>query len=278
MSNKNKTNNNSINNNIFFASLQGLRSSNEDCHSIFYNIDNHDPNFKAINLFAVYDGHGGKQVSDYLSKVLPKYFIDPRVKYPLSKTYIMNVYDDIQKQLEKQSYSKHTGSTALVVIQYKQNNDMYLNIINLGDCRCIISRDNLALPLTKDHKPYWPEEKRRITSMGGKIEFDGYDWRIKDLSVSRAFGDLDAKPYVSHLPDLYRYRLDKSDKFIIIGCDGLYDYCDNSSLVNYILNNCYDNTLTKRINKDMDIANKLAHYAIESGSSDNISCIILFLD
>src|SRR5690606_39609294 len=47
------------------------------------------------------------------------------------------------------------------------------------------------LPLTKDHKPNWPEEYQRIMALGGKVEFDGYDYRVGDLSVSRAFGDID---------------------------------------------------------------------------------------
>ena len=44
-----------------------------------------------------------------------------------------------------------------------------------------------------------------------------YDWRIKDLSVSKAIGDLDATPFLSHKPDLFRYKLDKNDKFFVLG-------------------------------------------------------------
>src|SRR5436305_1930508 len=74
----------------------------------------------------------------------------------------------------------------------------YINVINTGDSRCIICRDNLGIPLSKDHKPNWPEERYRIQQLGGKIYYDGDDYRIKDLSVSRAFGDIDAEPYVTY--------------------------------------------------------------------------------
>ena len=40
--------------------------------------------------------------------------------------------------------------------------------------------------------------------MGGTIYFDGYDWRIENLSVSRAFGDFDTKPYITHIPQIYK--------------------------------------------------------------------------
>ena len=68
------------------------------------------------------------------------------------------------------------------------------------------------------------------------IKFDGSDWRIKDLSLSRAFGDTDASPYVTHLPQIYKYTLDKKDKFIIFGCDGLWDVMSNKKATDYILN------------------------------------------
>ena len=217
-------------------------------------------------------------MSAYLKEQLPKFFTDKRVEYPVGKRYVVNVYDHIQKSLSAFPYSKYTGSTGLVVIHFKYEGDNYLNVINNGDCRCVLCRDNFAMPLTKDHKPNWPEEHSRITALGGKIEFDGFDWRIKDLSVSRAFGDIDATPYVTHRPDLFRYKLDKADKFIVVGCDGLFDVLSNSDIINFVLMNCYDSDLKTRINKNLNIAKKLGEYAIKRGSTDNISTIVVFFD
>lgn len=264
--------------NVYTSSLKGLRPQNEDTHVVFNNIDGKDKRYNNINMYAVFDGHGGKQVSNFLKDHLPKFFIDKRIKYPVSKKYINTVYDYLQTSINKHPFSKNTGSTALVVIQFKCNNIDYLNVINIGDCRCVLCRDNFAMPLTKDHKPQWPEEFHRITKLGGNIEFDGFDWRIKDLSVSRAFGDVDATPFVTHKPDLFRYRLDKNDKFVIICCDGAVESLTNNDMVNFVLMNCYDPTLKKRINKNVNIAKKLAEYAIKKGSHDNISIIIVFFD
>ena len=60
---------------VYFASLRGLRKSNEDAHTIFINHANIDKNYSNINLYGVYDGHGGKFVSNFLSKNLPIFFI-----------------------------------------------------------------------------------------------------------------------------------------------------------------------------------------------------------
>ncbi|ARF09758.1 serine/threonine protein phosphatase [Indivirus ILV1] len=262
--------------NAHIYSLKGARKQNEDTHVVILNNDGQNKKLKDINFFAVFDGHGGKEVSEFLKATLPKYFINPKVQYPLHKEYVVNVYNTIQNELKNTPYAKNTGSTGLVVSHFKTNDGQYLNIMNTGDSRCILCRDNFAMPLTKDHKPNWPEEYYRITQLGGKIEFDQYDWRIKDLSVSRAFGDLDATPYVTHLPDLFKYKLDKSDKFIIICCDGMLETLSNSDAVNFVLLNCYSKDTKTRINKEVNIAKKLAEYAYKKGSGDNISIIVVF--
>ena len=114
--------------------------------------------------------------------------------------------------------------------------------------------------------------------MGGKPYFDGDDWRIKDLSVSRAFGDFDAEPYLTNMPDIFRYKIDKNDKFIIFACDGVWDVLQNQDVVNFVLNECYDKDLNVRINKNLNIAKKLAEHALQKGSTDNLTIIIYFLD
>lgn len=43
------------------------------------------------------------------------------------------------------------------------------------------------------------------------------------LSVTRAFGDTDVKPYVTAEPHLKTVKLDPSDTHLIIACDGLWD-------------------------------------------------------
>jgi serine/threonine protein phosphatase PrpC len=127
-----------------------------------------------------------------------------------------------------------------------------------------------------DHKPASPSEKQRITKQGGVVYFDGIDWRIDNLSLSRAFGDT-SSPHTSPVPDVYDYKLCSNDKFIILACDGLWDVIDNRTAVNFVLHFCYD-VKGNRINENVNIAEKLARYAIEMGSTDNVSIIILFLD
>lgn len=263
--------------NIYSISKKGYRDQNEDAETIYINCDNNDTKSNKLNIFGIYDGHGGKYVSKYLSEKLPQYFKNQGIKIPLSGKYIKDVFREIQTDLEKNHTVNCTycGSTCIIAIDYIYEQKRYVDIINLGDSRCIISKNNKANVITTDHKPNWPAEKERIKKIGGDIYFDGADWRIGDLSVSRAFGDLDNKPYISYVPDVFRYRISRKDQFMILGCDGLWDVVDGQEAVNFIINNCFD-LESNRINKKINIARLLADYALKKGSTDNITIIIVF--
>ena len=261
------------------ASLQGIRESNEDEHIIIQNLKSSKKDLNNINLLGVFDGHGGSLVSKFLKENLYKYFLKKN-KNPVFKDnkttikYIHNVYNHLQNKIKKEKYSKYSGSTALVAIQTKYRKKNSLWVINTGDCRSVIcNRYNIAVQLTKDHKPNSLEERKRILGLNGKINFDGDDWRVKDLSLSRAFGDTDATPFVTHQPQIYKYKLSASDKFIILACDGLWDVLSNQEVVNFILE--YKNKIDPE-KDNINIAQKLAQFAIDSGSSDNITIILEF--
>ena len=260
-----------INRKVYSYSLQGKRDENEDKHEHIINKDIHP-----INFFAVYDGHGGKTVSNFLKKNLCKYYINKidikyfsKSNYEIIKNYTNKVYERLQHMLLKKHprISQICGSTACVGIQY--NNDLW--IINVGDSRAIkCNKSNIAEQLSLDHKPNNPLEKNRIEQLGGKIDFDGFDWRINGLSLSRAFGDNDCIPYVNNTPDIFKYELASDDKFIIFACDGLYDVLSNQDIVDFILD-LFNNLFTG------NYAKELAEYAYKKGSSDNITVIIYFI-
>lgn len=265
---------------VHIISLKGKRDQNEDQHDVFINLDGSakDSSKAPINLYGVYDGHGGKFVSNFLGEHIAKCFTDKRIEYPLSKEMVSKIYSYIQNTL-KTKYNRqsfHTGSTCLLAMHFKAGGSEYLNVLNSGDSRCVVCKNNLAVVLTKDHKPKWPEELKRIQDLGGKVEFDGYDWRIKDLSVSRAFGDLDAEPYVTCAPDIYKYKLTSDVKFMVLACDGLWDVMNSQDVVNFVLENCYEIGSNKRINQTLNIAQILGKHAISIGSTDNITIIVVF--
>ena len=262
------------------VSLKGLRPQNEDKHNVIRNLDGRDSKLGLVNFYGVYDGHGSKFVSNFIHDNLPQFFTDKRVNYPLEKAYVHKIYSYFTKVLKEKYLDKclHAGSTCLIVVHYKYNQNEYLNVLNTGDCRALLCRNNVGVALTLDHKPNWPEEHSRITKLGGTIKFDSFDWRINDLSVSRAFGDIDSEPYLTNMPDIFKYKLSSSDKFLVLACDGVTDVLCNQDIINFILHNCYDITTGKRINEKINIAKKLADHALAKDSTDNITCTVVFFN
>ena len=265
---------------IHSASKKGLRNQNEDKHVIILNMNNENIEKQPINLYAVFDGHGGKQISKFVSETLPEKFLSKDLVYPLTGKTINKIYKNIHQDLltNHTKMATHCGSTGLLALEYKHNNARYVDIINTGDSRCVVCTDNIANVKTKDHKPHYPEERERIKSLGGEVYYDGYDWRVKDLSVSRAFGDLDASPFVTNKPDIYRHKIRKNDKFMVLACDGLWDVLDNQEVVNIVLSEYYDINTGKKLNVKKNIAKQLAETAIQKGSTDNVTVLVVFFD
>ena len=265
---------------VYSYSIQGKRESNEDQHSVVINLDGSNKDMNNINFLGVYDGHGGKLVSKYLKENLPMFFVNKFKKNIYLKPdtyskYVNKVYDVIQDKLkaEHPRAANYCGSTACITIHCfdPEEKKSFLWIANVGDSRAVLANKNyIAVQLSKDHKPGSPEERTRIEKMDGKIVYDGVDWRVKGLSLSRAFGDIECTPYVTHLPQLYRYKLSSHDKFIIQSCDGLWDVLNNQDAVDFVLD---------LVNKKFkgNYAKALCEHALEKGSLDNITCIVYFI-
>ena len=260
--------------------MQGKRESNEDQHYVLLNINGAKKELNNINFFSVFDGHGGKIVSKYLKDNLPILFLKKLkkniyLKPEICSEYINKVYDIIQKKLiaEHPRAVNYCGSTACVTIQCYDSSKKksYIWVINVGDSRAIlINKNNIAVQLSKDHKPNTPEERQRIENLNGKLTFDGVDWRINGLSLSRAFGDIECTPCVTHLPQIYRYKLSPDDKFLVLACDGLWDVLSNQDVADFLIN---------LVNKKFtgNYAKNLCEYAYSNGSMDNISAIVYIM-
>jgi serine/threonine protein phosphatase PrpC len=272
---------------VHTISLLGLRPKNED--DLFYNLNlnsgNSSDKKRNANIIGIFDGHGGNLVSKYLKEHLPKYFYANPEKAFTSKNdeYVNKVYDRMQSKLIKDvPQSKQMGSTALILSLEKGKSDMYyIQVVNVGDCRAVLCNEyNIAVTLTKDHKPMHWEEKIRIEALGGKITRDvGDDYRINGLAVSRAFGDLDVLPYVTHVPEIFNYKINITSKFIILGCDGVWDVLSSQDAVDFVIKEMIINSTHKEnyhTHTLKNIAKKLGEYAIKKGSGDNISVIIMF--
>ena len=265
---------------LYSYSLKGRRDQNEDQHFMFDNINGKYKKNAKICYLSVYDGHGGQLVSRYLKKNLPKFFITQNLEKIYqdrnkSLRYFKKVFDLVESNLEKDHPKAvfYCGSTSCNTIIFEQENGKKgIWVVNVGDSRAILcDKNGQSKSLSEDHKPNSVKEKKRITGLGGKIRYDGCDWRIKDLSVSRAFGDKESKPFISHLPEVNKFTLSKDDKFVVVACDGLWDVLSNQQVCNFILK-------LKKKEFTGNYAKELAEYGYREGSYDNISAVIYFMN
>lgn len=122
-------------------------------------------------------------------------------------------------------------------------------VANVGDSRIILGSERdgrlVAEAVSRDHKPDLPDEKSRILAAGGRVfavEYDdGIDgparvWLghmdIPGLAMSRSLGDEVAHSAgVSSEAEVHHRKLTPDDKFLIMGSDGLWEFCGNEEVV-----------------------------------------------
>lgn len=93
----------------------------------------------------------------------------------------------------------------------------------MGDSRAVLVRKGGSiLPLSNDHKPTRPDEKKRIERAGGSVVGGRVMGR---LAVSRAFGHKKMKTtgVMSAEAEVISTQLCNTDQFVILACDGLWD-------------------------------------------------------
>ena len=97
-----------------------------------------------------------------------------------------NAFLAVDAEVEKEPYSRETGTTSCVVLITADE----IYCANAGDSRGVLKSGDKAVPLSLDHKPELPGERRRIQEAGHSVGMARVDG---NLALSRAFGDFQYK-------------------------------------------------------------------------------------
>ncbi|CAD8197002.1 unnamed protein product [Paramecium octaurelia] len=280
-----------------------IRTYNEDRVSIILNIIK--PQHRASEtwpkcaFFGVYDGHGGSACADFLRDNLHQY-VTRQSEFPwnpvaaIKKGFEMAEKDFLSQAIE--SYSKGTqersGSCALISLVVGD----YCYVANVGDCRAILSleKGKKIMELSVDHKP--EIEYERIKRNGGKIYqthlinengtqiIGPYRVFPGRLSVSRAFGDIEAKleqfggnqKVVIAQPDIQIFRITQDSDFIVIGCDGIFDKMKSEEVIKKIWAELEQQRNTNNLHGQISAAvDSVLKEVVLRKSSDNITLLIV---
>ena len=226
----------------------------------FLNIEKHN-----LSLFCIFDGHGGDFVSKYLKEnFASNLHKNIKINYSLNFRNILKTsIESIDKDLEKLKEAENCGSTGTIVVL--DNNSVYC--ANVGDSKCFyINKKNNAFQLTEDHNCSNQKEKEELKKKGIII----FQNRVfGSLSLTRTFGDTQLKKDgIECNPYIKKIFLDRDEvKYIIIASDGIWDAVNKEKLMEIYKE--VENGTSK------EFCNKLVDFAMNNGSNDNISCIVL---
>ncbi|XP_077243708.1 putative protein phosphatase 2C 58 [Tasmannia lanceolata] len=224
--------------------------------------------FKKVNdselgLFAIFDGHLGHDVADYLKSHLFENILHEPDFWTKTEDAIKNAYKETDtKILEKAVELGRGGSTAVTAILVDGEK---LVVANVGDSRAVICKDGVAKQLSVDHEPR--RERKIIEKKGGFVSnLPGDVPRVDgQLAVARAFGDRSLKMHLSSEPDVVVEMIEPGTECLILASDGLWKVMSNQEAVDSI----------RHIKDAQSAAKHLSDEALSRKSKDDISCIVV---
>ncbi|CAE7840985.1 unnamed protein product [Symbiodinium sp. CCMP2592] len=256
---------------VGFAEMNGWRPSMEDAHLIYTQ--------DTWGCFGVFDGHGGDECSGFIAR---------RFNEELDKTGMPESHEAVtelafrldEEFLNSNQPSGSTGTFVFVQAPSAPGGRYHLRVGNIGDSRILLGRADGSLvrgggsdgALTKDHKPEAEEE--RIRRSGGNVQVMGATCRLNGcLAVSRAFGDKEHKNAgLSCAPDLQELDCDPNH-FLVLVCDGISEGGFAPDAVVKLA----AEKLRATPGDPAQAAIAVCDEAIKSGSTDNLSCMIVLL-
>ena len=181
----------------------------------------------------------------------------------------------------------NVGCTACVSLISKDR----VVVANAGDSRAVLCRDGKAIPLSEDHKPNDPIERRRIEAAGAQVHEMSSGarthYRINgNLNLSRAIGDLEYKKRadlqhheqaICSTPDVREEALQsKHDEFLIIACDGIWDVLTCQEVCDFVSERLRDGMGVKEVCEAL-VDRCLAEDPKETQGigADNMTCVLV---
>ncbi|KAI8015312.1 putative protein phosphatase 2C 13 [Camellia lanceoleosa] len=271
----------------------GLRRWNEDEHIVVDDLSSHLGSLHTCPLptsfYAVFDGHGGSEAATYLKNNAIRFLFQDVDFFKTSHNIddggddngFLNELKDCHIKAflladraladeECSGVSSDCGTTALTALVLGR----HLVVANAGDCRAVICRKGIAVPITQDHRTSYLPERRRVEELGGTIKFR---YPNGELAVTRALGDWYMKsPFgsvslspLTAEPDVHQIVLTEDDEFLIMASDGIWDVLSNQEAVDIV---CHG--LMQR-HHPQQCASEVVDQALGLGSKDNLTAIVV---
>lgn len=249
-----------------------------------------------LACFAVFDGHGGGEASRLVGKWMPSLI---RAGEEEPQQALTKALQEAELRLLAQqgfrdrpparsaqgkgSLFDFQGCTACVTLLTRHQ----LTVANVGDSRAFLCRAGVCVPLSRDHKPESPRERKRIILAGGRVVQMGPCYRVDfGLNMSRSLGDFEYKDpqlrpedqKISPTPDVITTEIDPRDEFLCIACDGLFELMGWDDVCGYIHARIGKQPLEEIAHGLLDACMASNPMATGGYGTDNESVVIVKLD
>jgi serine/threonine protein phosphatase PrpC len=150
-----------------------------------------------------------------------------------------------------------------------------------------------VVPISNDHKPDVPKERKRIQMAGGVVEpykdttgeaigpvriwVSNSQPPVPGLAMSRSIGDkMAATIGVIAKPEVTSFYLSENDKFMIIASDGIYEFLSNEHIVNVVSQYWEKGKAEEAC--DHLVSQAVERWKEEDTVIDDITIVIVFFD
>ncbi|KAM9718127.1 protein phosphatase Mn(2+)-dependent 1K-like [Menidia menidia] len=247
------------------TSVLGLRKQNEDRLRIAHIHDN-------LLYFAVFDGHGGPHAADYCYTFMEKFIRGALEEDDDLEKVLKKAFLDADKALHTHlSYFNNdsflrVGTTATVALL---RDGVELVVGSVGDSRAMLCRNGRATKLTTDHTPDRKDERKRIQGLGGFVTWNSVGQANVNgrLAMTRSIGDFHLKSSgVIAEPETKRLQIKHAeDAFLALTTDGINFLLSDQEICD-VIKQCQDPT---------EAADVIAQQALQYGSEDNSTIVII---
>ncbi|KAL6777740.1 hypothetical protein ACKKBG_A15460 [Auxenochlorella protothecoides x Auxenochlorella symbiontica] len=295
------------------VSLRGtVRKQNEDR----YIVQIAPESAKGGGLLAyvgVFDGHGGSATAQWLTSELDGYLQRAWQQETNPEAAVREAFIAADKAVlapkpgflgmvgERGKGGSKCGSTAAVALLYEGDGKTCLVTGNVGDARVVLVQGGTSYQLTTDHVPDSEDERLRIEAQNPNpkmplVRYVGGTWRVGGiLALSRAFGDAYLKGsgqfegvraggdgYSSGFgvvaePYTETRELTASDTWLVVASDGLFANEERGGGGGLTNQEIADELKRKSSLSCEALAKHLAAVAVEKGSTDDVTVVVLRL-
>lgn len=226
-----------------------------------------------VQLFGIFDGHGGPMASRFVRDRLQQKLQETLVEFNqngLSEAGIWRALKMTCVRLNRDfknlfgADANNQGTTATIAMIL----DNHLWTANVGDSRTVLDNNGTPVQLSHDAKPDDERYRKGIEHRGGEVVHFDVPRVNGDLAVARAIGDhrlngaISARPKITEIP-----MSEIRDGHLILCCDGIYDVSRTVDVVAAVHAN--------RAFSPETLAKNIIYSAYQAGSGDNLSALVV---